>query len=273
MRLPIPIFSNEKIYREIEIKKPNGAVLADTKKATQKGDVFLAVWIFISGCTSAIEDITDKQQIKSLISKMPYRSAEAIAIKIMSDFYSDDDGIEGVYQCPRCKNKIISELKEEDGIKIDTRDFISQLHIGYCETDSNVIDLELSESVKLKNSATDEIIIEVNSLSLQFPTIENCMSAFKRIGLNDEVRLQYMAYVDALISINGEPIDQKWKNMFGLTLFEGMKDARKDIGKIADEIKKYGIDTTVEKRCNQCEKVWRPSINTTNFFASALGLS
>lgn len=260
------------LHADIEIKKPSGAVIADTQKIVKTGDLFSAIKTFISGCVVGIGDISDKQQIKNLVGQMPYRSAETVALKIMAEYYPDDDGIEGVYRCPRCGDKIIAELKEQDGMKIDTRDFISMLPIGYMETPEYTIDIELSEPVILRNTLNGEIILTVNSFAMQYPTIENCINAYNKQGLDDDVRLQYVMYAEAIKSINGQPVDQRWINSYGLPLFEGMKDVRSDIGTITEKIRQYGIQTTVPKKCRSCGKEWRASVNTANFFASALEL-
>lgn len=270
MRSPIPIFYNDNVYQNIEIIKPSGAVIADTKKEADKGDFFSSIKVFIAGCTASIDDVADKVMIKKLVSQMPYRSAEAIAIKIMADFYADDDGIEGVYPCPRCGHKIISEYRENEGTIIDTRDFISNLHIGYYDDVVNEIKVELSEPVILKNKIDDRVLEEIEEFSIKFPTLENGINACARMGLNDTVRLQYAIYADALLTVNGQVAEKRWKDMFGLPLFENIKDAKKDIGQINEVLKRYGINPEVEKRCPKCEKVWRPEVNTTNFFASGL---
>lgn len=270
MKLPIPIFYNDKIYREVEIVTPKGSVLADTKKIADKGNLFSAMRSFVIGCTESIDEVTDRVGIKSLVSKMPLKSLEAVAIAVILLYYPDDDGIEGVYTCPRCGEPKIAELLETDGITIDTRDYISNLVTNYYDEDITTFKVELASPVIIKNKVTEDIIFEIKEFELMFPTIENSINAYNKYGRSDEVRLQYQMFVEALVSVNDDIIDSKWKNAYGMFMFENIKNVKLDIGTITDKINSYGIDPTVEKICTSCGKVWRPQVNTSNFFVSGL---
>jgi DNA-directed RNA polymerase subunit RPC12/RpoP len=269
MKVPIKMASNQKVYDEFEIIKPRGGVLADTRKIMDSGDVFPAIKTFIAGCTEAIisidqEIITDKPAIKGLINFLPYKSAEFLITKIFT-LDPDNDAVEGIYRCPRCGNRIISELKDD----IDTRDFISDLEINFCENSENII-LELSEPVVLKNKQTNEILEQIDVIELRHPTMADCIAAERKFGQMDSVRLQFAMYVEALLKVNGNDIDNKYRNNYGMFIFENIKDARKDLGKLNDEINKYGIDLRLKKNCNSCGKEFTAFLNTQNFFANAL---
>ena len=72
MRLPIPIYSEDNTFFEIDIIKPKAKVLSDTQAIISKGRVYKAVSELISGCTLSLIDkegnkVTDKLKIKRLI--------------------------------------------------------------------------------------------------------------------------------------------------------------------------------------------------------------
>ena len=143
MRLPIPIFL-ENTYQDVEVEKPTAGCLADTRKILDSsGNYFLAMKTFLSGCVLSIGDIDDPLRVKSMLMRMPEKSAEYLAQATMVDFYGGDDYVEGVYPCILCGHKIISQLKNYDGAEVDTRDRISDLKIHYKEDDVPEIYIEL----------------------------------------------------------------------------------------------------------------------------------
>jgi hypothetical protein len=180
-------------------------------------------------------------------------------------FLWDDDGIEGFYSCPRCGNKIFAEKKsDENGIIYDTRDFISQLPIKYYEENEDFIFYEFSESIKIIDIITNEIIEEIFSCEIKIPTLEHCNKATIK-NENDEVRTQFRIYLEGLKKINGHEIDNTWKNRYGMLLFE--KTNPKDIMNLTKKlIHEYGIDRQVKKICKTCQKEFKALISTSNFF-------
>jgi ribosomal protein S27AE len=274
IRFAVPVFFNDTIYTHAEIIKPTGAVLADTRKVSDSGDFFSINRVFCIGCiesitTSAGQIITDKIAIKSIVSKMPNKTAEQIALAIIQLYYAEDDGVEGVYPCPRCNNPVIAELKDIDGLKLDTRDFISQLEIRYYEG-NGIIEHQMAVPVSIKNTATGEVIEQITSFTMRFPTIEDGINAFQRYGTQDLIRLQFAMFVQAITHVNGEPVKSSWKSTVGMMFFEGIKDVKKDIEPVVNEINSYGVIPNVRKICPKCGKEWDAIINTSNFFDSAL---
>jgi len=277
IRLAIPIFHSDAVYTTAEIRKPTGKALADTRKASDSGDFFSALRVFLGGCIESFttkegQTVVDKVALKSLIPKLPYKSAEQLAISIVSLHNSDDDdGIEGVYYCPRCQHKVISQYLMSDGIEIDTRDFISQLTTGYYDGDTGMFTVDLSENVVIKNATNGEVLEEIESFEMRFPTLEHGISAYQRYGGNDDIRLQFAMFAQSLVSVNGVEIDSRWRNNFGMILFEGIKDTKVDLGKkIIQNINTFGVISTVRKNCPNCGKEWLAHISTSNFFVSAL---
>lgn len=272
MKLVIPFSVKGKVYSECELENPRASVIADTKKSIDEtGDAFSAMRVMLNGCVTSftITDgtvVADRVAVKSLIPKMPLKTAEHLTLSLVTMHYADDDGIEGVYPCPRCGAQYIAEILENDGMAVDTRDHISALPVVYCETPDMEITRDLKSPVIIENKANNSILYEINSISIGIPTLENAINAYAKIGSRDMVRLQFAMYVEALLKINGEPVDNRFKNSFGMLVFENIRDARADLGWIAEQINRYGTDRDVSKTCKRCGKVWKATVSTSNFF-------
>lgn len=275
MQLPIPIVMNSGgIFNEIEIMKPRASVIADTKKIlNDTNEVFQSIKTFLGGCIEGIINdervITERENIKNMINFMPFRSAEVCLYKILVLYDPEKDAIEGVYSCPRCGTKIITEYLESEGI--DTRDYISSLSINYAEENKNIIS-ELTEPVIIKNKATDEVLESIHTMELQHPVISDCITAEKKFGSTDEVRMQFAMYIEALKKINGNEVDRKYKNTWGMYIFDNIRECKKDLGELNKKISEYGINPYLTKICKTCGKEFKPPINMSNFFVSALTL-
>lgn len=271
--LPIPIFRDGNFYEKVSIIKPKMGVLADTRKVADGGDFYSAMSTFLSGCIESIEKsdgtiIQDRVSIKSLVRNIPYRSAELLSIKIITEV-DKDDGIEGIYICPMCGNKVYAQIIENNGeVEIDTRDFIKNLPVISMLDFVPTFSHEFSSPVEVKDSA-GEIIESVVAIEMFYPTIAHCISAFAKYGLSDEVRFQLGVYVEAIKKVNGHEIDARWKNMIGIMLFENIDDTS-EIKKITNEVNRYGMTRSVKKICNKCGKTWMQNVSTSNFFVSSL---
>lgn len=279
-RFPIPININGTIYHSCDIEPPTPGIFADTKKVADTGDSFSSILIFLSGCVKSIisedNEITDRIQIKSALRKLPFRSAEVIALKSIFKMHSDD-GIEGMYKCPRCGNRVISQIVEENGeIISDTRDFVSNLDIIYMDEYVESIEVQLKESSCVINMKTNEVMIDSNtqrlvsmsSIEMRYPTIGDCIEAQTKQGQSDSMRLQYRIYVESITKIDGFEINKQFKEKYGMILFEKIPDLN-DIGIISKKVHEYGIDNKVKKLCPECGKEWMAVVNTSNFFVSA----
>jgi hypothetical protein len=271
--LPIPIFRDGVFYPAVNIIKPKMGILADTRKTADGGDFYSAMYVFLSGCSESIEKedgtiISDRISVKSLIRNIPYRSAELLAIKIITEV-DDDDGIEGVYECPMCHNKVFAQIIENDGVvETDTRDFIRDLPVNIISKYTPTFIHNFASPVNIVDSG-EEMLESVSSIEFYHPTLAHCISAFAKYGLPDEVRFQLGVYVDAIKKINGRDVDSRWKNMFGMLLFENIDDSE-DVKKITAEVNRYGMRRSVRKNCNKCGKSWTQNISTSNFFVSSL---
>ena len=274
-KLPVPIFVGGRKYTECEYLPPTGGVLANVSKVGRSRDYFSALRTFLIGCIKLFMDadgniVEDSIQLKSLISKMPTRTADSLSSIILVENNDGEDSIEGIYSCPRCGTKIIAEEKVLDGMTIDTCDHVSDLKTGYYEGETDEISVELSKPVIFYNENNKEVLREINSFKMRFPTLEDGINAFMKYGGKDEVRLQFQMFVNALISVDDEPVDTKWKNSWGMMMFENIKSVKKDLGQITGVIKQYGLNPEVEKHCTDCEKDFMVTVNTTSFFVRAL---
>lgn len=263
MILPIPyVWAGNTVY-EVEYGEPQSGVLADTRKAVEAG-YFTAMHTLVSGVLTDVNGETDRGQMKVAVREMPYRDAEFLAIQA-AVLVSPDDGFEGSYKCPRCGHQVVTEYSEDE--EMDTRDFVGDLEVGYCEEPPEAIYIELKKPVSIKSKG--EVLDTIETLSLEHPTMQHCMAAERRIGHADSTRLQHAIYAEALKTVNGREVDKRWKSQFGTLMFERMSSFQ-DMRRIGDEVQRYGLDQRVEKHCPQCGKVWKADVDTSNFFASAL---
>ena len=256
MKLPIPVLNNGTKISEAEIKSYNAGVIADTQKVAESGDSYRALETFISGCLETLGDLSGSD-LRAAVKNMPYKTAEYLSTKII--VADKDDAVEGVYECPRCGNQITTENDPEHF----TADRISDLDVTY--TEDTFFSIGLKKPVKLP--VTDEPIAEVQTIEMDYPTLNQCSLALNKVGRGDKIRLQIAIYVEALRKVNAIEVDKKWKSRWGMILFERMSD---DLRAIGDKANAYGLQTELEKNCLKCGKKFKTNITTSNFFASAL---
>lgn len=277
MRLPVQIFHNDKVYGEVEIKKPKASVIADVSSSINTGKIFQGMVTFLKGCISEIKHndvaITDPIGIKSLVPKIPYRSAEYLTMQILLDQSKKNDAVEGIYPCPLCGHRVISKLQKYDGMEVDTRDYISSLRVNYKDDINSTFKISLNTPVVIKDERNGEVLENVHGIEFYYPTLEHCINAETKYGSSNDVKLQFGIYAQCIKSINDEPVDTKYRNMFGYMIIENIEDLENDFRAISFENSQYGLDPTIEKTCPECNEVWRPKINTSNFFVSALRLN
>ena len=260
--LPIPIQYDGATLSDCAIKGYTAGLLADTKKAIMADNAYKAYMVFLAGCIDRIGAYEDKQKIREIVRVMSYRTAEYLTVKILS-LDDEDDGIEGMYTCPRCGKKIICE-KTADG---DTRDFIKDMPCTMLQ-DGEAFIVQLKNAIEVQNKAEDDSIDSVSSLEFRYPTLSDCSNAFIKYGKKDETRLQLAIYLEALTKVNGYPVPEKFKSRYGMQVLEDF--TRADIQALGAKINQYGLENKVTKTCPDCQKEFEVYINTANFFASAL---
>lgn len=259
LTLPVPIFLANRVTK-CEIIKPSVGVLMDTKKIVDRGDYFSALKKFLSS-TVIFEDNTEKTL--RLIGELPIQSAEYLTIQIMLLEYPDDDGIEGVYICPRCGTQKISECRDD----IDNRDFISDLEITYFEEKDNP-EITKDVNVNIIDKKTDNPLFTVTSITMRHPKLNDYIEAVNKVGFIEDIEIQKFIYLKCITKINNEENIKDVKNKYGQKII--YKLSNKELNYFASEINKYGMNTKVEKNCLSCGKKWETTINTSNFFVGAL---
>lgn len=262
IELPIPLTYKGQEYHEVEIGDVTAGLLADVQKIVESGDTYKALACFCAGIILQIDSETDRAAIKSMVNYMPYKALEYVVVKglLKND---KDDGVEGYYECPRCGTPKTCEYNAED--KLDTRDHINDLEV--LTTDKTKFSIDLKHPIEIKNG--EEIIDIVKSLEMNYPTVTDCSNALNKVGLKDPVRMQLAILIEALTNINGKEIDNRWKSNYGAYVFNHLE--KDDIVQINTEASLYGYNPVVKKHCLKCGKDFNITLNTSNFFGSALG--
>ena len=142
------------------------------------------------------------------------------------------------------------------------------MKVGFFDpySDSYDIHVDLTEPVVIKDKGDNEVFLQIENFDVAIPTLENCIVAESKVGTKDHIKLQLAIYVEAMKKVNGESIDNKFKNEFGVFFMGKIRKVGKDLAKLSDGINKYGVDRRVDKECRKCGKKWRPIVSTSNFF-------
>jgi len=130
--------------------------------------------------------------------------------------------------------------------------------------------VNLTQPVNIINKQTKDVLLSVESLELHHPNLNDCIVAETRFGDTDSIRMQFAVYVEALEKVNGLEIEKKDKTLYGMLIFENIKDAVIDLGALNSEVSKYGINPNIEKTCPSCSKKFKAPINLSSFFVSGL---
>lgn len=272
MRLPIPIFSKDRQYTEAEIEPPSAGTIASTVNTFDKGGGYQAIVTWLAGSVVSLsadgeEPVTDPARLKSLIQNMPYKTAEFLMAQSLLLIH-DDDAIEGVYRCPRCSTQVIAEVVEDEGL--DTADYLSALEVHYQDEYSNGFEHSFVTPVEIKDRAGQVTQLPIEHATWRYPTLQDCINAYTKGGARDGAKLQYRIYLEALLKVNMEEVDNKWKNLWGMPFMNSIRNFKQDLQVIFHKGREYGYVPDVEKSCPNCGKVWREPVNPMNFFASAL---
>lgn len=257
MKLPVPFEFAGKTYAEAELRRPTGGLLADTRKAADRQEIYEALITFVAGCTESLDGQADRAQLRVLAREMPYPSAEYLAIQALVLAGVDDD-IEGVYECPRCHHKVTVEAGGEDRI--------SNLDLRVAPAPV-VVQHHLEAPVVIVGRDEEELF-RLESIELTPPTLGALSRAYGKYGFADQIRLQFAAYVESAVRVNGQAPEPRWRTVWGMMAFERMDSA--DVNAITRSLRSLGLDNTVSRMCPRCGKEWRAEVDTAGFFASGL---
>ena len=265
MRLPIPLQYGKSKFTDVELIKPSGETIADTEKIIRQGNIYSAILRFITGSIESLigeKTVDNQNEIRTICRNLKYKSAEYIYIQSLLSIFNGEDYVEGVYQCPRCNERVIAEKT----VDMDTRDKISNLEINYLEED-DYFEIELTDGLQIKSK--EEILFDIKTIGFRHPTIDDYIQAYAKHTDRDRIRTQYEVFSKCIETVNGNVVDSSFKGTWGVYIFDKYRNIA-DINNITKEFSKYGYQTKVEKRCMQCGKEWKETLNTSNFFASAL---
>jgi hypothetical protein len=252
------------VWTEATLGKITGGALADAQAAAEGGDYFKAVLALLAVVVAEVIDEkgvaeTDRAQVKTIVREMPSIDAEYLSTEALS-LSGGEDYIEGIYRCPRpgCDGEIISEG--------DGADKISDLETVYAEEPDEPIDMSLASPVRIVNTRTGALLVDVTTLVLRQPVVRDYIRAFSKVGMKDQLRYQYAAYAEAILLVNEEKVDDKWRNTWGSFVFEKME--RADLSEVGRRIRSKGLQTRLPKTCPKCGKRWDAEVSTAGFFAS-----
>jgi hypothetical protein len=275
MKLPIPITYKDKTYSDVELKRPTPETISESLNVIESnGNSYQGVLAFVNGVVESIiydgGEVSDPIAKKSLLRKMPYKSCELVAIESLM-LVNEDDGVEGFYPCPRCNYQVLAEqVKNDDGeIISDNLDYLSELNRDYADLEGFDGTFTHTFLEPTRIMAGKEEIEVVESVTMHYTTIEDCINAFNLVGEKNKLKLQFAIYSNSIEKINGKAVEGKFKSRYGDMVFSKNENL-KDLGSLFDKGRQFGLDPSVKKRCPKCSKEWFGQINPMNFFGSAL---
>lgn len=261
MKLAIPTIIDGIFYKNVEIMRPNAEVITSTVEYMQNGNYFNGLYNFVSKSIISIDDVIDKEKIRRLCQLFKMKSIEDISIDIMLKRDKTNGMIEGVYSCPRCGVKKISELKNG----IDTRDSIFEQPIIDFDLSDDYFAITLDYPIEID---INKNITTINEIGLRFPEIKDYIEAEAIHGYKKASDIQNTVYKKCIKRINGAEATKDFVATLGDLLFK--KIDPDDSKKIAQKIRSYGRQLTKLKSCNECGKEFDVELNTNDFFVCAL---
>lgn len=263
MKLPIPIFYKENKYIEYDVKRMLVPGLrAVTRDAENAGTFAGQKTALIEGLKCIIDsngnEITNKDQIGAIARKASYQSVEAM-IKDIFLLLEPDNWITQFLKCPYCAR--------ERKINKDDEYYYRDLEVKYIEDDdfTGTFSIELIYPIEIKDNLTNNSIVDIASIQMRYPTLDDCNNALKDFpGQNKEADQTVKAYELAITDINNESRDLKFLKNYRHLLFEKMD--RDDFMQISEKMVKYGINKRLQIKCLGCGEELKPVVNMSNFF-------
>ncbi len=260
MKLCIPLVYKKKTYTDIEITKPKAGVLADTHEAFEEKTPYHGIHKLISGSVVSISEgedtIDNRAEIISATKQLSYQAASQVALQIMLSI-NKNDKIEIMGKCPRCGHKYISE---DEG-------FLKDLTVVYMD-EYSVLHFDLEEPIQIKNKATEEILQDIESFDMRYPTMNDCINGVMHTHSAGSMKVQYAIYAYSIVKVNKEPVDTIWQKTWGEWFINNLHyDTLRDIGRSMQE---YGHDMSIDQVCIKCKKEFKADVDTSSFFESGL---
>lgn len=270
MDLYIPINYKEKKYTSYELGKLKAGVIADATEEMAKNGAFAGMLKLVSGTLKSLstedgEEVT--KDFTAIINRATVQTVEIISLKALTQ--DNDEGIEQISTCPRCKNKrIFEDVGEEDDSDYER----NALHFSDLEilpyTGDQIIPVTLEDPISIKSKG--EVLVEVSEIDFRYPTLSDAIKGNKKVADNKDARKQYAVYAQSIVHVNGEDVDQSFISSWGMWVMERM--CISDIEKISKAMKSCGIKKTVKRECLKCGKKWSDPIDLSGFFETGLQL-
>jgi len=270
MNLPIPVLLDGKKFSEVKIVPATAGIVADTRREVENGALYTALLVWCCGVIETLDgadgSIEDKAEIRRAVRVMPFESAFAVACYGMAET-KGDDSIPGDYACPKCGHQVHAQRGEIDGEPFDDTDHLKDLPTPVCSDPEDGIEIILEDPVQIVRRDNNEVVVSVESLILDRPTLGQCIRLHAKYP-DDDAKMQFAVYADSLRSVNGTGVNSAWKGAYGELVFNKMK--MRDLEKINDALSEYRIDTRKERVCLKCHNRWEASVDLNGFFGSGL---
>lgn len=269
MKLPIPLRADGRLYTEVELTEATAGTVASTRAEAERGASYQALLEWCSGVVRTVTgpdgDVSDRADVRRLVRLMPFESVMVIACMGMAKT-KGDDSVPGAYECPQCGQQVIVGKYQEDGEEVDTSDHLGAIDYQVAEDPDDGISFTPSRPVEIMRRDGDVAEV-IESVALNWPTLGMCIRAQQRHA-DDDSKLQSAVYAEALRAVNAKPVTAAWRSTYGDLIFQRM--LVRDSIALNREMKRYSLQTSVERVCMKCRKRWSSEIDLRGFFASGL---
>ena len=266
--IPVPFPTKGRIVTDAQLTRPTSRDLANVQKATKSGNPYSAIIILISAGVSSYQladgsEITGRAEVADASRDMPFQDANVVSMQVFLNLGADKM-VDGYFQCPRCQN-VLEDDEPDDISELPVVEYIRE--DGSKEFSPRPI-FSLSYPIEFRSAKDQEVVEEVRSIRLHYPTLTECAAACRKTGMEDEASLQLAIYAEATEEVNGSPIDDKYRGEWLGQAFDRLDP--QDLRGIGKALNEYGMKAILNKRCPKCGKVFEAGVNTADFFSSAL---
>jgi hypothetical protein len=262
MFLPVSFTYGGEIINQFEVKAALAEDMADTSDLMREGGGYGGIKRWCSGVLKSLNEHEDKVTLENMIRDMPFVSAYAVAA-FGAAKTRGNDSVESSYRCPRCGEVRVYGKTDDDDMTDHLDDFKPVVSAD------NQLSFSFDEPVYILEKKTGAIIEEIRSITIHAPTISDFIRAGQRYP-DGKSRLTFFAYGCALEAVNGNPVENRWKNQWGDLVFAKMSG--KEFNRISKEIYAQQIGNAIERVCLKCHHRWTEPLNLSNFFASGLSV-
>ena len=271
MRLPIPVQMDGGLLTDVKV----GEVRVDASTAAMReasaGAYYMAVLEWCAGAAEEMsgpngESASTREEVRRAVRAMPFASAWGLACYGMAAT-KGSDAIPGSYPCPKCGSVVTMGPKEEDGDAYDDSDRLYAIDYDVCDDPASGVTYQLSKPVEIVRKDTGEVVERVESLSLSWPTLGQCIRAQQRYP-DDEGKLTLAVYADSIVAVNGKQATPQWKASYGDLTLSRMTTG--DLTGLSSALGRYSIGRKVERACMKCKNRWEAELDLSGFFASGL---